>query len=217
MDKNEIAEIVRNVIDEATTDRGKKYFSDEKAFPVSVSNRHIHISREHLYILFGENYSLENIRDLSQPGQFACREKLTVAGPKGVISGVRILGPERPKTQVEISITDSYKLGVPVSVRDSGDLDGTPGLTLVGPCGSVMLDCGVIVAKRHIHMTSADAVRFGVKDKDIVNVRIDGERGGVFSDVLVRVSDSYALDMHIDTDEGNAFMIRPGQSGVLIT
>ena len=219
MDKNEIADIVRSVVDEY---RGDEYENVDNAvsktgdFPVSVSNRHIHISRSDLDIIFGKGYQLKKMKDLSQPGQFACEEKVIIAGPKGCIENVRILGPERKETQVEISVTDSFKLGIPVCVRDSGDLSGTPGITVCGPKGSVYIQKGAIVAKRHIHFSQNDARIFGVKDKEKVNVGIDGEKGGIFNDVLVRVSDSYALDMHIDTDEGNAFGIGRNTRGYII-
>ncbi|MGM0608315.1 MAG: phosphate propanoyltransferase [Candidatus Muiribacteriota bacterium] len=186
-----------------------------KAFPVSVSNRHVHISKKHLEILFGDNYKLNKIKDLSQPGQFAASEKVILVGPKGVIEKVRILGPERKNTQVEVSITDCFKLGIKPHVRESGALDNTPGITLCGPAGSVYIGEGVIVAGRHIHCTPVDALNLGVEDGQVVDVEIENERGGIFKNVLIRVSDNYKLDMHIDTDEGNAFMVSSNTKGII--
>lgn len=174
-------------------------------FIVEISARHIHLSAQDLETLFGKGYELTPKKDLSQPGQFACEERVTVVGPKKELAGVSILGPVRPSTQVELSATDARSIGVGCVIRESGDIEGTPGCKLVGPCGEVEIDKGVIVAKRHIHMTVADAEKLGVQDKEIVNVEIDSaERKTVFGDVVVRVSDSFALAMHIDTDEGNA-------------
>ncbi|MDF2499890.1 MAG: pduL 1 [Anaerosporomusa subterranea] len=178
--------------------------------PVGVSGRHLHVSREHLDVLFGEGYQLHPVKDLSQPGQFACQEIVDIVGPKGSFKNVRILGPERKKTQIEVALTDAIKLGINPPVRDSGDIAASPGVTIVGPKGSVNLEEGVIAAKRHIHMTPADAQTFGVKDKDIVKVRLGGERGLIFDEVLIRVNDQFSLEMHIDTDEGNAAMAKTG-------
>jgi putative phosphotransacetylase len=178
--------------------------------PAGVSGRHLHVSREHLNVLYGEGYQLHPVKDLSQPGQFACQETVDIVGPKGSFKNVRILGPERKKTQIEVALTDAIKLGVKPPVRDSGDLAASPGVTIVGPQGSVILEEGVIAAKRHIHMTPADAEIFGVNDKDIVKVRLDGERALIFDEVLIRVNDQFKLEMHIDTDEGNAAMVKTG-------
>lgn len=185
----------------------------KKPFPivVGVSNRHVHLSREDVEILFGKDYQLTPIKDLGQPGQFACQETVTIVGPKGSIENVRVLGPERKETQVEISLTDAYKLGLNPPVRDSGDLEGTPGITIIGPKGQVTKDRGVIIAKRHIHMHTSDAEKFGVKDKDIVKVIVEkGDRKLIFDDVLVRVSDKFALEFHVDTDEANAALLKTG-------
>ena len=171
---------------------------------VETSARHVHVSEEALNILFGEGYQLTNKKDLSQPGQFACEERVTVVGPKGELAGVSILGPTRPASQVELSLSDARKIGVAAPVRESGDIAGTPGCTLEGPCGSIVIGEGVIAAKRHIHMTTADAAALGVSDKQIVNVKLDTPRALIFGDVVVRVKDSFALSMHIDTDECNA-------------
>ena len=173
-------------------------------FIVETSARHIHLCPADLETLFGAGAELHNKKDLSQPGQFACEEKVQLVGPKGTLM-VSVLGPTRKDTQVELSFTDARTLGLNgVPVRESGDVAGTPGLKLVGPAGEVALAQGVIIAKRHIHMTPADAEAFGVADKDIVSVKLDTTRPLIFGDVVVRVSPSYALAMHIDTDEANA-------------
>ena len=172
---------------------------------VETSARHVHLTPEHIEILFGAGHTLTNKKDLSQPGQFACEERVTLVGPKKSIERVSILGPARPETQVELYFTDARTLGVEAPVRESGDVKGSAGCKLVGPCGEVEITEGVIIAKRHIHMTNADAEAFGVKDKQIVKVAINSEsRKTVYDDVVVRVKDSFALAMHIDTDEANA-------------
>jgi len=176
----------------------------QQPFLVEVSAHHIHLTPEHVEMLFGKGHHLTKHADLSQPGQFACKEQLTIAGPKGRIERVRVLGPTRKATQVEIAMTEQFKLGVHAPIRESGDIKDTPGCTLEGPAGAVTLDRGVICALRHIHMTPADALRYGVRDKSYVRVRVSGDRELVFGDVLVRVDPSFALAMHIDTDEANA-------------
>ncbi len=173
-------------------------------FIVETSARHIHLSPADIETLFGAGAQLHNKKDLSQPGQFACEEKVQLVGPKGSLM-VSVLGPARKDTQVELSFTDARTLGLKdVPVRESGDVAGTPGIKLVGPAGEVDLAQGVLIAKRHIHMTPADAEAFGVADKDIVSVKLDTARPLIFGDVVVRVSPTYALAMHIDTDEANA-------------
>ena len=187
-----------------------------KTILVETSARHVHISKEDLQTLFGEGYELTNKKDLSQPGQFACVEKVTVVGPKGETK-MSILGPTRAKTQVEVSLTDARSLGIKALIRESGDIAGTAGCKLVGPCGEVEIAEGVIAAKRHIHMTPADAQEFGVQDKDVVSVKVTtDERSLTFGDVICRVSDSYALAMHIDTDEANAAGVAGPCQGELI-
>ena len=182
----------------------------KKSVLVEISAHHVHVSEKDLEILFGKGHQLTNKKDLSQPGQFACEERVTVVGPKREIKGVSILGPCRPQTQVEISLTEARSIGVSAPIRESGDLAGSPGCKLVGPCGEVEITEGVIAAKRHIHMTPADAEKYGIVDKQIVSVKIPTEgRALVFGDVVARVSDSYALAMHIDTDEANAACV-PG-------
>ena len=172
---------------------------------VETSARHVHLSEEHIAALFGQGATLTHKKDLSQPGQFACEERVTVVGPKKSIPNVIILGPARSATQVEVSLTDARTLGVAAPIRESGDVAGSGACKLVGPCGEVELSEGVIAAKRHIHLTPADAEAMGVADKQIVSVKIDSEgRSAVFGDVVVRVSDKFAAAMHIDTDEANA-------------
>lgn len=172
---------------------------------VETSAHHVHVCRATLDTLFGEGYQLTNKKDLSQPGQFACFEKVTVVGPRGEMT-MSILGPERPDDQVEISLTDARKLGITAPVRESGVLDGTPGCKLVGPKGEVEITQGVIAAKRHIHLDPATAKEFGLKDKQIVSTKVGVGTGRetVFGDVVVRVSPKYAPAMHVDTDESNA-------------
>lgn len=188
----------------------------EHRVPIAISARHIHLTREAVEALFGEGHELTPYADLSQPGQYACEERLTIVGPRGKIDRVRVLGPVRGKCQVEVSRTDEFKLGVDAPVRDSGDVEASPGVTLQGPAGELTLEQGLICARRHIHMTPKDAERFGVKNRDVVQVAVDSEgRDLVFGDVLVRVSPRYALEMHIDTDEANAAEIQPGVDGVL--
>ena len=177
----------------------------EKKVLVETSARHIHLTKEAVEALYGKGAELTVKKMLSQPGQFACgNEKITLVGPKGNLA-VSVLGPERKSNQVELSYTDARALGLAgVPVRESGDTAGTPGLKLVGPAGEITIDEGVIIAKRHIHMTPADAEAFGVKDKQVVKVKINSERTLIFDDVVVRVNPNFALAMHIDTDECNA-------------
>ncbi|MCI8430529.1 MAG: phosphate propanoyltransferase [Lachnospiraceae bacterium] len=173
-------------------------------FIVETSARHVHVSQEDLETLFGKGYELTKKKDLSQPGQYACNEKVTIVGSKKEMAA-SILGPVRPASQVEISLTDARSIGVDAPVRESGDVAGSGACRLVGPCGEVELKEGVIAAKRHIHATPEDAEKLGVKDKDVVSVKIDTDgRSLVFGDVVVRVSPKFALAMHIDTDESNA-------------
>ena len=172
---------------------------------VETSARHVHVTREALNILFGEGYELTVKKMLSQPGQYASAERIDVVGPKKTLSGVSILGPVRPETQVELSLTDARSIGIAAPVRESGDLAGSGACRIIGPKGEIEITQGVIAAKRHIHATTKDAAALGVSNGDIVSVRIDTDgRSLIFGDVVVRVSDSYALAMHIDTDESNA-------------
>jgi len=184
-------------------------------FPVEVSAHHIHLTSEHVEVLFGKGHQLVKQAGLSQPGQFACREQLTVVGPKGRIERVRVRGPVRNYTQVEIAMTEQFQLGVHPPIRESGDIADTPGCTLEGPAGSVKLDRGVICALRHIHLSPEDALRYGVRDKSFVRVRVNGNRELVFSDVLVRVNPNSVLAMHIDTDEAAAASVQTGAQGFI--
>ena len=172
--------------------------------PIGVSNRHVHVSRADLDRLYGKDYALTRKSELGQPGQFAANETVTLQGPKGTFEHVRILGPVRSQSQVEISKTDSFRLGVKAPIALSGHLQGTPGITLIGPRGTVDLPCGVIIAKRHIHMTPAQAAARHLKDGQIVDVETFGERRGIMGDVIIRVSDTAGLEMHIDVDDANA-------------
>lgn len=172
--------------------------------PVGISNRHIHLSQADLDQLFGAGYQLTPMKELSQPGQFACKETVTICGPKGAIEKVRVLGPVRKETQIEIVAGDSFKLGVKAPAKLSGDLAGTPGITVVGPKGSVQTAQGLIVAQRHIHMAPADAQAYGVQDGQIVKIRVGGLRGGLYDNVAIRVTTSSKLECHLDTEEANA-------------
>lgn len=176
-----------------------------------ISARHVHLSREHLDILFGSGYQLRPYKYVRQPGQYAAEETVDLITPKAAFNNVRVLGPERKETQVEISLTDALKIGLTAPVRDSGDIKGSPGITLMGPKGMVVLQKGVIVAWRHIHMNLEDAAKVGVKDRDFVRVRCGSDtRPLVLEKVLVRVDESFVLEMHLDTDEANAGMIANG-------
>ena len=171
---------------------------------IGLSNKHLHLQKEHIEILFGKGHELTPTKPLVQPGQFACEEKVNIVGPKNTLKGIRVLGPARPETQVEVAMTDARTLGIKAPVRESGKLEGTPGCKIVGPCGEVEIDHGVIVALRHVHLSPAQAEEAGVKDKDIVSIKIEGERGLVFNNVLVRSGDAHEREVHLDTDEGNA-------------
>ncbi|MCJ8173412.1 phosphate propanoyltransferase [Clostridium botulinum] len=175
--------------------------------PVGISNRHIHLSQKDLDSLFGENYELTKIKDLSQPGQYACKEVVTICGPKGAIEKIRILGPVRSKTQVEVLAGDCIKLGAVSHVKLSGDLNRTSPITIVGPKGSVQLEEGLIVAQRHIHMTPEDAQNLGVHDGEIVSIKFEDLRGGIYNNVAVRANDASRLECHLDIEEANAMSI----------
>lgn len=188
-----------------------------KTVLVETSARHVHVSKEDLAVLFGEGYQLTKKKDLSQPGQFACEERVQVIGPKSSFPAVSILGPERKETQVELSASDARSIGVKAPVRESGDLEGSGACKIVGPKGEIEIEKGVIIAKRHIHMTTKDAEEYGITDKQIVSVKVETEgRSLIFGDVVARVSDSYALAMHIDTDESNAAFAVPGLMGEIL-
>ena len=186
------------------------------SFEVEASGRHVHLSRKELDALFGTGYELTKAKDLSQPGQYASKERLTVVGPKGAFHNVVILGPVRKESQVEVSLTDCLQLGVKAPIRESGDIEGTPGIVLVNGVKSVSLDKGLIVAKRHVHMTPEDAEKLGVKNHDIVKVKVEGARPLIFDDVVIRVSPKFATYMHIDYDEANACGFSKGIRGRII-
>ena len=186
-------------------------------FIVETSARHVHVTEETLEVLFGKGHTLTKKKDLSQPGQYACEERVEVVGSKKSLANVSILGPCRKADQVELSATDARSIGIAAPIRESGDTAGSGACKLVGPCGEVELKEGVIVAKRHIHLTKADAEELGVKDKDVVWVKVETpERKAILGDVVCRVSDSYARAMHIDTDEANAIGSVPGLTGVIV-
>lgn len=187
-----------------------------KQVPVGVSARHIHLSVEAIQDLFGKGYELKPMKELSQPGQYAAEETVAVIGPKGKFDKVRILGPARSLTQLEVSRTDAFALGVNPPVRESGQIEGTPGIKLVGPAGELTIEEGVIVAARHIHFHTDDAERMGITNKQMLKVRVNGERPLIFEDVVARVSEQYALDMHIDTDEANAAGVKNGEMAEII-
>lgn len=192
---------------EAVEKTVEKPQAQKNGISVGISNRHLHLSQEDVNALFGEGYQLTVLKELSQPGQFGCKETVTICGPKGAIEKVRVLGPVRSKTQVEILAGDCFKLGVKAPARLSGDLEGTPGATLIGPKGSVQLKEGLIVAQRHIHMHTSDALAHGVKDGQMVGIELDGVRGGVFRNVAIRVTDDSALELHVDMEEANAMSL----------
>lgn len=219
MDKNALVELISNMVVEelhkvemkqSCTKEDVPVRLDDKQFPVGISNRHVHLASEHVETLFGSGAELTKFKDLSQPGQFACKEMVTLVGPKGVLEKVRVLGPVRGSTQVEISISDCFKLGVQAPIRDSGDLKGSVGITVVGPAGSVTIPEGCIIASRHIHMHTSDAARLGLKNGDRVLVRAKGPRSVTYAEVLVRVSDQFKLEMHVDVDEANAVGLKNG-------
>lgn len=183
---------------------------------VGLSNKHLHLKQEDIEALFGKGHSLTPTKPLKQPGQYACEEKVDIVGPKGTLKGVRVLGPARPETQIELAMTDARAIGVSSPVRESGKLNGTPGVKLVGPAGEVDLDHGAIVALRHVHLSPEQAIEAGVKDKDFVSIKFDGERGLTFDKVLVRSGEGHESEIHLDTDEGNAAGLNNGTLGEII-
>lgn len=182
---------------------------------VGVSARHVHVTKNDLRILFGEGYELTKKVDLSQPGQYACNEQVILKGPKGVIERVRILGPEREETQVEISKTDSFALGIKPPVRNSGDLDGAAEVTIIGPNGEVTKNVAIIAA-RHVHANPEIAEKYGFVNKEFVSLVVKGEKGGILENVYVRISDKFSYEVHLDTDDANAFLIKNGDEAELI-
>lgn len=188
-----------------------------KKIPIGISGRHAHLTQQHLETLFGKDHALTPLKPLSQPGQYAAEEKIDVESPQGkTLSGVRILGPVRPDSQIEISRSDALRYKFEAPVRSSGDVKGSGSATLIGPKGRVELKEGVIIADRHIHFSEEDAKTFGVKDKDIVSIEVKGIKPGILGQVLCRVSPKYRLDCHLDTDDGSAFMLSTGDEAVLV-
>ena len=215
LNANTIEAIVKKVISEMDVPAQK---ADDLTIPVGISNRHIHLSRQDLDTLFGAGYELTPIKDLSQPGQFACKEQLTIIGPSmRPIEGVRVLGPVRKESQVEISVTDSFVLKVKPPVRESGSLKDSAPITIIGPKGIVTLKQGCIIANRHIHMSPDDAAKFGVKDCDYIDVDVcSGTRKTRWFDVQIRVHKDFRLEMHVDTDDANSAGIKNGSTVTVV-
>jgi len=209
MNSHVIQSIVEKVIKEM------EKVAETPSIPIGVSARHVHLSQQHLEILFGANYQLKKKSDLSQLGQFAANETVTVVGPKGSLERVRILGPVRSGTQIEVSKTDSVKLGLNPPLRESGNIKGSSPATIVGPEGSIYLAEGLIIAQNHIHMAPSDAERFKLQNGQYVKVKVQGKRPLIFDQVLIRISPRYQLEMHIDTDEANAALCATGDKGIL--
>ena len=204
----DLEKVVRDIV-KATLkelEKEKVYFE----VPVGVSGRHVHLSQEDLEVLFGKGYSLTVFKNLKQPGQFAANEKVTLTGPLGAISNVRILGPVRSKTQIEISLTDCFTLGLKAPLRDSGDLTNSGKIVIIGPKGEVIKKEGLIIARNHLHLSIEDGRRYGLKDKDRVNIYTSGERQVAFFNVLVRCGNAHATEFHVDTDEANAAFLKTG-------
>ena len=206
-----MTQIIERIANEIVNELKEKLF-----IPVEASGRHIHLSRADANSLFGEGYQFTKVKDLSQPGQYACKERVTVTGPKGSIHNVIVLGPERKQSQMEVSLTDALALGIKAPVRQSGDTKGSPGITVTNGSRSVTLAEGLIVAKRHIHMTPEDAQKFNVKDGEIVKVKVSGSRPVIFEDTVVRVSKDFRTYMHIDYDEANACGYNKDSWGIIV-
>lgn len=212
MDNSELQQIADLIVEQI-----KKQLPDtSNSINVGISNRHIHLSEADKTVLFGRNYELTKQKDLKQPGQFACKETVTIKGPKGEIEKVRVLGPERKQTQVEISQSDCIKLGISAPLRESGDLAASSPITVIGPKDSLSLSEGAITALRHIHMSVSEAEKFGVRNGQTVSVKVNTPKGGTLDHVLVRSGDAHRLEMHIDTDEANAMGIQADQTVELI-
>ena len=211
-------EILSQIISEAVkrTIAGSIQELHPNPMNIGVSNRHIHLSARDLACLFGNGHSIQCVKDLSQPGQCAAAETVIIAGPKGCIENVRVLGPVRKQTQVEVSRSDTFRLGIEAPVRESGKLEGSGSITVIGPKGSLQLNEGLIVAQRHIHMTPDDAEKYGVTDSQSVQVKVEGPRGVIFDNVVVRVSNQFALEYHIDIDEANCAGIKQGDKAYLM-
>ncbi|WP_301109114.1 phosphate propanoyltransferase [Sporosarcina sp.] len=210
-------QLIEQIVGEILGQLGKESTQlPERAVPIAVSARHVHLQPDHVEVLFGAGYELTQRSELSQPGQFAANETVMIAGPKSSIERVRILGPVRKATQVEVSFTDAMKLGVKPPLRESGNIEGSAPITLIGPKGSVHIEKGLIIAQSHIHMAPSDAARFGVQDGEYITVEADGIRPISFRNVRIRVNERYRLEMHIDTDEANAGFITQGTIGRLV-
>lgn len=204
-------QLVESIINEVV-----KRVQNEACFEVEASGKHVHLNREAIDALFGEGYQLTKAKELSQPGQYACKERVTLIGPKGSLHNVVVLGPERKESQVEVSLTDSVVLGVSVPVKESGKLEGTPGIVIASGSNMIRLERGLIAAQRHIHVKAEDAEKFNVKNGEIVQVKVFGKRPLIFDDVLVRVSSNYETYMHIDYDEANACGFEKGTKGIIV-
>ncbi len=206
------------LVRDLTAELSRRIKRSQTLVPIGISNRHAHVTAEHLKILFGAGAALSKLRDLKQVGQYAANEKIDIQGPKGTIRGVRLLGPCRAKTQVEVSTTEAIGLGVKPSVRESGDLGGSASLRLVGPQGCVDVQEGLIVSRRHLHASSCEAAAIGLANGEVVRVRVGrgGERETVFEAVVVRVSDQFRLELHLDTDEANAAGVANGDEAFLV-
>jgi len=207
--------IVKRVIEKVKSEAGLDAKKVHEV-TINVSARHAHLSQEHVEVLFGKNYKLTPLRELMQPGEFAAKETVIIVGPKGIIQNVRVLGPARKKTQVEISKTDGYLLGIEPPVRESGNHEGTPGCVLVGPMGGIRIESGVIAAMRHIHIPAWFAAENGIEDRSFLKVAVEGERKIIFDKVLARVSPDFVLEMHVDTDEANASGVKSGDKGFIL-
>lgn len=213
----ELANLISELVLEELERRGLAPLREPPVLvPVGVSARHMHVTKEHMAVLFGPGSELTVYKPISQPGQFAANEQVTLVGPKGTIERVRILGPYRRNTQIELAPSDARRLGIDPPIRRSGDVAGTPGVTVIGPRGRLELAEGCIIAERHIHMTPADALAYRVKDGEKVKVRVDGGKGGIMDHVMIRVRDDFKLEMHIDTDDANGFGIANGSRLAII-
>jgi len=208
----ELESIIREITAKVAAGMAQQQNGCADPIPVGVSNRHVHLSREHIDVLFGKGYELTSKNPLSQPDQFAANEVVILAGPKGTIEKARVLGPARKNTQVELLCADLYKLGITAPIRESGKLDDAADVTIIGPKGAVVAQKSTIVAKRHIHMTPADAERFGVTNSQVVSIEIGGERGLILGSVVVRVSPDFKLELHLDTEEANAAGVKNGSN-----
>lgn len=205
-----MGQINKDIVSKIVVEVVKKLKEYNESILIGVSNRHVHLSQEDVEVLFGSGYKLKKMKDLYQDGYFAAEESVTITGPKGSIKNVRILGPLRKETQVEISVTDGFILGIKPPIKESGKIDGTPGITISGPKGTLIKDKGVIAALRHIHISTEYAKKNGIKDGDMLSVRTEGTRSLVFCNVLARVSDKFKLEMHIDVDEANSSGLKSG-------